>query len=210
MNVDLTKTALIVIDMQRDFCEKGGYAETIGLDVSYLRKPISNISKILDWAREKNLLVIHTREGHRQDLTDLLDYKRQRSEQGHAAIGSEGPLGKLMVRGEYGHDFIDELQPIAGEPIVDKPGYSAFVYTDLESILRIKKIENLIITGVTTEVCVSSTYRHATDLGFYCMTVEDACSSANVALHEAALQIIKVENGIFGAVVSTDQILRLI
>ncbi|MFU8927205.1 cysteine hydrolase family protein [Acinetobacter puyangensis] len=209
MSISPLNTALLIIDMQRDFCQKGGYADSIGLDINLLRKPIFNINKLLKWARNLNMLVIHTREGHRADLTDLPIIKRERTLLANAEIGHQGPLGKLMIRGEYGHDFIDELQPISGEPIIDKPGYSAFAYTDLELILRNKEIKNLIITGITTEVCVSSTFRHATDLGFYCITVADACASANISLHQAALEMIKVENGIFGILKSTDELISL-
>ena len=209
MTISSQNTALLIIDMQRDFCQKGGYADSIGLDILILSQPIENISQLLDWARAKNMLVVHTREGHRSDLTDLNSFKRRRAETANAAIGSEGPMGKLMIRGEYGHDFIDDLQPILGEPIVDKCGYSAFVYTDLEGILRNREIKNLIITGITTEVCVSSTFRHATDFGFYCLTVRDACASANQQLHEAALEMIAVENGIFGEVIDSEEVMSL-
>jgi nicotinamidase-related amidase len=180
------------------------------LDVEILRQPITNIQKLLDWARQHQLLVVHTREGHRTDLTDLYSLKKQRTTGLKAEIGAEGPMGKLMLRGEYGHDLIDDLKPIAGEPVIDKPGYSAFAYTDLELILKNHDIKHLIISGVTTEVCVSSTFRQATDLGFYCITVEDACASANVDLHHAALQMITVENGIFGQVMCTEQVLKLV
>ena len=207
MKISPENTALIVIDMQRDFCQKGGYADSIGLDVEILNQPIPQIQQLLAWARAEKILVIHTREGHRADLTDLPEIERIRSEDANAAVGSIGPMGRLLVRGEYGHDFIDELQPIVGEPIIDKPGYSAFVYTDLDLILRNKSIKNLIITGITTEVCVSSTLRNATDLGYNCITVSDACASANTELHHAALAMIAVENGIFGQVVTTQQLL---
>lgn len=208
--IDLKRTALIVIDMQRDFCEKNGYADHMGLDVEILRQPIANIQKLLDWARQHQLLVVHTREGHRTDLTDLYSLKKKRTAGLKAEIGAEGPMGKLMLRDEYGHDLIDDLKPIAGEPVIDKPGYSAFAYTDLELILKNHDIKHLIISGVTTEVCVSSTFRQATDLGFYCITVEDACASANVDLHHSALQMITVENGIFGQVMCTEQVLKLV
>lgn len=205
--MDLKRTALIIIDMQRDFCEQNGYADKMGLDFKILRKPIANIQKILKWARQNHVLVVHTREGHRTDLTDLYPIKKQRTSGLEAEISSMGPMGKLMLRGEFGHDIIDEIKPITGEPIIDKPGYSAFAYTDLELILKNHDVKNLVITGVTTEVCVSSTFRQATDLGFHCVTVEDACASANEDLHHAALKMIQVENGIFGEVMHTSQFL---
>ena len=206
--IDLKCTALIIIDMQRDFCEKNGYADHMGLDVEILRKPIANIQKLLTWARQHQLLVVHTREGHRTDLTDLYPLKKQRTSGLKSEIGAVGPMGKLMLRGEYGHDIIDEIKPISGEPIIDKPGYSAFAYTDLELILKNRDIKNLMITGVTTEVCVSSTFRQATDLGFYGITVQDAGASANEDLQQAALKMIEVENGIFGQVMATENILN--
>jgi len=153
---------------------------------------------------------VHTREGHRADLSDLAETKRRRAQASGAPIGSPGPLGRLLVRGEYGNDLIDELQPMAGEPVIDKPGYSAFTHTDLELLLRSRGIGRLILTGVTTEVCVSSTLRHAVDLGFGCLTVADACGSAHPALHAAALSMIGVEGGLFGVVITTDALLALL
>lgn len=193
-------TALIVIDMQRDFCAPSGYADQAGLDISLLRAPIPVIQRLLDAARARGLLVLHTREGHRADLTDLPEGKRRRAANAGAAIGSQGPLGKLLVRGEYGHDLIDELQPLPGEPVIDKPGYSAFAHTDLELLLRNRGITELIISGVTTEVCVSSTLRSAVDLGYACTLVSDACGSAYPELHAAALAMVDVEGGLFGRV----------
>src|SRR5674476_152775 len=138
-------SALIVIDMQRDFLEQGGYAATTGMDVTALRRPISSIRKLLDHARSCGMLIIHTREGHRPDLSDCPPAKLARSRHAGAEIGSAGPLGRLLVRGEYGHDIIDELQPISGEPIVDKPGYGAFHQTDLAQILGTHGIRSLLI-----------------------------------------------------------------
>ncbi|WP_313477025.1 cysteine hydrolase family protein [Stutzerimonas kunmingensis] len=201
------RTALLVIDMQRDFCALGGYADQAGMDVSRLRAPIPAIQALLDRARSLGMLVAHTREGHRPDLSDLPEPKRRRAEATGAPIGSAGPLGRLLVRGEFGHDLIDELQPRAGEPVIDKPGYSAFAYTDLELILR-RRIEQLILTGVTTEVCVSSTLRQAIDLGFDCLTVSDACASSDPQLHAAALAMIEVEGGLFGSVTDSASLLR--
>ena len=203
----LEHTALLVIDMQRDFCALGGYADQAGMDVSRLRAPIPAIQALLDRARGVGMLVVHTREGHRPDLSDLPEPKRRRAQATGAAIGSPGPLGRLLVRGEFGHDLIDELQPRAGEPVIDKPGYSAFAHTDLELILRRRGIERLILTGVTTEVCVASTLRQAIDLGFDCLTVRDACASADPQLHAAALAMIEVEGGLFGSVIDSHRLL---
>ena len=199
--------ALIVIDMQRDFCAPGGYADQAGLDISLLRAPIPAIQDLLAAARARGVLVLHTREGHRPDLSDLPEPKRRRAENAGAPIGSQGPLGRLLVRGEYGHDLIDELQPLPGESVIDKPGYSAFAATDLELLLRNRGITELIITGVTTEVCVHSTLRSAVDLGYACTLVSDACASAYPELHTAALAMVDVEGGLFGRVCDSQRLL---
>jgi nicotinamidase-related amidase len=203
MDLQHTTTALIVIDMQRDFCAPGGYAARAGLDTARLAAPIAAISRLLDVARLAGLLVVHTREGHRADLTDCPPEKMRRSIAAGAPIGSIGPLGRLLVRGEKGHDFIDALQPSAGEPVVDKPGYGAFHQTDLAQILTVRGITTLVLCGVTTEVCVHSTLREAIDRGFRCFTVGDACASGDPVLHAAALAMVGVEGGIFGRVVNT-------
>ena len=200
-------TALLVIDMQRDFCAPGGYADQAGLDISLLRAPIPAIQQLLTAARARGQLVLHSREGHRADLADLSETKRLRAEQAGAPIAHPGPLGKLLVRGEYGHDLIDELQALPGEPVIDKPGYCAFDHTVLDLLLRNRGIHALIICGVTTEVCVSSTLRSAVDLGYACTLVSDACGSAYPALHEAALAMVAVEGGVFGRVCSSQALL---
>ncbi|MCQ4310482.1 cysteine hydrolase [Pseudomonas stutzeri] len=210
MNLALEHAALLVIDMQRDFCSPGGYADKAGLDIERLRAPIEPIHQLLIAARRSGLFVIHTREGHRADLSDLPDTKRRRAEASGAPIGSPGPLGRLMVRGEFGNDLIDELKPEPGEPVIDKPGYSAFAHTDLELLLRNRGIRQLILAGVTTEVCVSSTLRHAVDLGFGCLTVADACGSAYPSLHAAALSMIGIEGGLFGEVITSDALIALL
>ncbi len=210
MNPALAHTALLIIDMQRDFCAPGGYADQAGLDIERLRAPIEPIHQLLVAARRCGLFIAHTREGHRADLSDLPETKRRRAEASGAPIGTPGPMGRLMVRGEYGNDLIDELQPVTGEPVIDKPGYSAFAHTDLELLLRNRGIGQLILTGVTTEVCVSSTLRHAVDLGFSCLTVADACGSAYPALHAAALSMIGVEGGLFGEVITSDALIALL
>jgi len=199
--------ALIVIDMQRDFLEQGGYAATSGMDITALRRPIASIRRLLDHARSCGMLIIHTREGHRTDLSDCPPTKLARSRNAGAEIGSTGPLGRLLVRGEYGHDIIDELQPIPGEPVVDKPGYGAFHQTDLAQILSTHDIRSLFICGVTTEVCVHSTLRQAVDHGYRCVVISDACGSAYPQLHDAALKMVGVEGGIFGTVADTQTVL---
>ena len=197
------KTALLVIDMQRDFLLPEGYAAQAGLDIAPLVATIRPIGKLLAAARASGLLIVHTREGHLPDLSDCPPYKLERSRRANAEIGSKGPLGRLLVRGEVGHDFVDVLRPLEKEIVIDKPGYSAFPHTTLQQVLTKRGIETLIITGVTTEVCVSSTVRTAVDLGYRCITVSDACASGDPALHKAALTMIGVEGGIFGEVATT-------
>lgn len=205
MNPD--QTALLVIDMQRDFLDPGGYAAAARLDVDALRRPIPAIQHLLAAARRLGMLVVHTREGHRPDLSDCPAAKLERTRAAGAAIGSAGPLGRLLVRGEFGHDLIDELKPLPGEPVVDKPGYGAFHQTDLAQILQNRGIRNLILCGVTTEVCVHSTLREAVDHGYRCVLAGDACGSAHPQLHEAALQMVAVEGGIFGRVAASSSLI---
>lgn len=201
-------SALIVIDMQRDFLAPEGYAAKAGMEVDALRRPIPFVRMLLDQARNSGMLVVHTREGHRPDLSDCPPAKLARSREAGAEIGSKGPLGRLLVRDEYGHDIIDELQALTGEPVVDKPGYGAFHQTDLAQILETRGIRRLYLCGVTTEVCVHSTLREAVDRGFECVLVADACGSAHPALHEAALQMVAVEGGIFGRVAATQSVIN--
>jgi nicotinamidase-related amidase len=195
-------TALLVIDMQRDFLHPDGYAARASLDIAPLRKAIEPVSRVLAAARAAELTVLHTREGHLPDLSDCPPYKLERSRRAGAEIGAAGPMGRLLVRGERGHDFIDALQPHAGEIVIDKPGYSAFEHTALGQLLTTRGIDTLILTGITTEVCVSSTLRTAVDRGYRCFTVADACASSDAHLHAAALRMIGVEGGIFGDVVT--------
>ena len=200
-------TALLVIDMQRDFLDPCGYAARAGLDVSRLRSVIEPIRELVSAARAADLLIVHTREGHVSDLSDCPAYKLERSHRAGAPIGSSGPLGRLLVRGEYGHDFIDELQPLSGEAVIDKAGYSAFHGTDLALLLARRGVTELLIAGITTEVCVSSTLRAAVELGYRCFTIADACASGFPDLHEAALRMIDVEGGIFGFVIDSASVL---
>ena len=206
----MTKSALIIIDMQRDFLDAGGYAANAGMDITALRKPIPNIAQLLSIAREKEMLIVHTREGHRPDMSDCPPAKLARSRNAGAEIGRMGPLGRLLIRGEIGHDIINELKPIVGEPVIDKPGYGAFHQTDLAHILANHDISHLYICGVTTEVCVHSTLREAVDRGFECVLVGDACGSAHADLHAAAIQMVAVEGGIFGRAMDTQLTIALL
>ena len=206
-DIEPAATALLVIDMQRDFCSPNGYAARAGLDVARLARPIAQIQRLLMAARAADMLVVHTREGHQPDLSDCTPEKMRRSMRAGAPIGSAGPMGRLLVRGEYGHDFIDELQPQVGEVVIDKPGYGAFYLTDLEGVLIGRNIRQLVLCGVTTEVCVHSTLREAVDRGYRCTTVGDATAASDPALQAPALAMMGVEGGIFGRVASTDQCL---
>jgi nicotinamidase-related amidase len=202
------RTALLVIDMQRDFLLPEGYAAQAGLDIAPLVAAIRPIEKLLAVGRKAGLLIVHTREGHVPDLSDCPPYKLERSRRAGAEIGSKGPLGRLLVRGEPGHDFVEALRPLEREIVIDKPGYSAFVHTGLQQMLTKRGIETLILTGVTTEVCVSSTLRTAIDLGYRCITVSDACASGNPDLHKAVLAMIGVEGGIFGEITTTAEVIE--
>jgi len=204
---DPATTALMIIDMQRDFVDPGGFGEALGNDVSLLRKAIAPTKQVLDAARRRGLVVIHTREGHRADLSDLPLNKKVRGRL-KTGIGDKGPMGRILVRGEYGHDIIDELKPASGEPVVDKPGKGAFHATDLDAMLHNKGIRRLVVCGVTTEVCVNTTVREANDRGYDCLVLEDCVGSYFPEFQAAALKMIKAQGGIFGWVSDSTRFLE--
>ncbi len=207
LTVDLGGAALVIIDMQRDFLEPGGFGAALGNDVSRLQAAVAPCRKVLDAARALGVLVIHTREGHRPDLSDAPPHKVVRGDPA-TRIGAPGPMGRILIRGEPGHDIIPELYPAEGEPVIDKPGKGAFYQTDLELMLRNRGIDTLFVAGVTTEVCVNTTVREANDRGFRCIVLADCCASYFPEFHEAGLAMIKAQGGIFGSVTGSAEFLR--
>jgi nicotinamidase-related amidase len=197
VSIDLARTAVVMIDMQRDFLEPGGFGETLGNDVSLLSAAIGPCRALLESARRRRMLIVHTREGHRGDLSDAPKAKVERGAPS-LRIGAPGPMGRILIRGEAGHDIVPELYPKEGEPVVDKPGKGAFYATDLHSILQNRGVENLIVCGVTTEVCVHTTVREANDRGYRCIVPGDCCGSYFPEFHEVGLRMIKAQGGIFG------------
>jgi biuret amidohydrolase len=206
VTVDFARTALVIIDMQRDFLEPGGFGETLGNDVSLLGRAVEPIARLLRRARETGMLVIHTREGHRPDLSDAPRAKLERGAPS-MRIGDEGPMGRILVRGQPGQDIIPALYPKDGEPVIDKPGKGAFYATELHSILINRSIENLIVCGVTTEVCVHTTVREGNDRGYRCIVPSDCCASYFPEFHAAGLAMIQAQGGIFGWVTDSRRVL---
>jgi biuret amidohydrolase len=203
---DPEHTALLVIDMQRDFVYPGGFGEALGNDTSLLLAAVPPTQEVLEAVRDAGMLVVHTREGHRPDLADLPPAKKARGRLA-TGIGDPGPMGRILVRGEHGHDIVDELKPQPGEPVVDKPGKGSFYATDLQTILTSRGITSLVVTGVTTEVCVQTTVREANDRGYECLVLSDCVASYFPEFQRVALEMIKAQGGIFGWVAPSDELL---
>ena len=205
--LDPEHAALLIIDMQRDFLEPGGFGEMLGNDVTQLRRTIEPNRRLLLAWRERGLKVMNTREGHRPDLFDLPQAKKTRG-RSKTSIGDPGPMGRILVRGEAGHDIIPELYPKPGEPVIDKPGKGAFYATDLDAMLQHRGVKQLVVTGVTTEVCVNTTVREANDRGYECLVLEDCVGSYFPEFQEMGLKMIKAQGGIFGWVTTSGEILK--
>ena len=208
VDLDWSKTALLIIDMQRDFLEPGGFGETLGNDVAQLKRAVAPCRAVLDAARGNGMLIIHTREGHLPDLSDAPPAKIARGKPS-LRIGDPGPMGRILIRGEAGQDIVPELYPDVGEIVIDKPGKGAFYATELDDVLSKHGIDTLLVCGVTTEVCVNTTVREANDRGYRCVVLADCCASYFPEFHEAGLKMIKAQGGIFGWVSNSAEVLKV-